>query len=210
MVGISSDRQSEARFFGLVPAEELRELETSRDSACGLWPDLSIAWVNRAWQRFGETNGAGRRGVWGVGRSFLDGVGTPLREYYRAHLLDVLESGHAWQSEYECSSPNLFRLFRMSVERVGDARALLVRHQRVVQRPHDRSCARPQPADARTYVDEHGLIAQCVHCRRVRRAGRAEHWDWVPLWVEAVPDHASGSLCPQCLATRYPDFVRSA
>jgi hypothetical protein len=210
MVGVSNDSQSEARFLGWVPEELRRGLDTSRDSACGLWPDLSIAWVNRAWQRFGETNGAGRGGVWGVGRSFLDGVGTPLREYYRAHLVDVLESGHPWESEYECSSPHLFRLFRMSVETVGDARALLVRHQRVVQRPHDRSCVRPQPADACTYVDEHGLIAQCVHCRRVRRAGRAEHWDWVPLGVEAVPDHASGSLCPQCLATRYPDFVRSA
>lgn len=209
MVSANHDRKA---FLSLLEPELVRDLETRRDSACGLWPDLRIAYVNPAWARFGARNGGGAetRQRWSEGGAFLAGVGSPLRTYYDTHLRKVLESGEPWDSEYECSSPELYRLFRMQVRAVGSGRGLLVLHTRLVQRSHEPGVTGPGGPDPAPYVDENGLLQQCVHCRRVRRRGDGEVWDWVPAWVEHVPDHASGSLCPQCLATRYPDLARSA
>ncbi len=200
-----------AAFLALLEPALAQRLEARRDSACGLWPDLTIAYVNPAWQRFARSNGAGGgfSARWCEGANFLDGVGTPLREYYRQHLAGALEGRSSWTSEYECSSPRMFRLYEMEVRSVGQGAGLLVLHTRLQQRPHEPGLGR-EPIDATAWQDEHGLIHQCVHCRRVRRAGADEVWDWVPQWVERVPDNATGSLCPPCIASRYPDLAKGA
>ena len=196
-------------FLALLPPEQVRELHERRDSACGLWPDLTIAYVNPAWARFAKDNGAsnGFPARWREGAPFLDGVGKPLREYYRSHLLAALRSSQIWSSEYECSSPKLFRLYRMDVTPVGLGRGLLVTHTRLAQLPHTPSLTRG-PVDPAPYLDEHGHIPQCMHCRRVQRADAKHQWDWVPLWVEQVPDAATGSLCTECIAARYPELAK--
>jgi len=136
-------------------------------------------------------------------------VGKPLREHYRAHLQSALEGRALWTSEYECSSPKVFRLYRMEVQSVGQGAGLLVLHTRLQQRPHAPGLDR-EPVNPGPWLDEHGLIHQCVHCRRVRRAGSDEAWDWVPQRVERVPDNATGSLCPPCIASRHPDLAVGA
>ncbi|MEY2784061.1 MAG: hypothetical protein RL277_265 [Planctomycetota bacterium] len=208
MIATDSNRAPRA-FLALLHPGRVQELHERRDCACGLWPDLTIAYVNPAWERFSKDNGAnpGFSMHWREGSSFLDGVGRPLREYYRTHLLDALHKSQPWRSEYECSSPTLFRLYQMEAETVGNREGLLITHTRLEQRPHDKTTVRA-PVDATPWKDPHGLIQQCSHCRRVRRAGEAEEWDWVPQWIERVPETATGSLCPPCIATRYPDLVR--
>jgi hypothetical protein len=55
------------------------------------------------------------------------------------------------------------------------------------------------------YRDERGLIVTCSSCRRVRRArpGVAQ-WDWVPAYVERMPDGVSHGLCELCSRFYYP------
>ncbi|MFM7281131.1 MAG: hypothetical protein ACKO32_05045 [Planctomycetia bacterium] len=194
-------------FLDLLEPEFVQQLEARPDAACGLWPDLAIAYVNPAWGRFARDNGASKHftGRWVEGSAFLDGVGKPLREYYRSHLVGALETAQPWISEYECSSATHFRLYRMEVAPVGGGQGLLVMHTRLRQEPHQPGLAR-ETVDAQPWLDPHGHIPQCMHCRRVRRAGPTESWDWVPQWVERVPENATGSLCTNCLATRYPDL----
>jgi hypothetical protein len=204
------DKQRDSKtFLALLEPELAQQLEARRDSACGLWPDLSIAYVNPAWARFAKDNGAsnGFPARWREGASFLDGVGKPLREYYRSHLVQVLQSARLWASEYECSSPELFRLYRMDVMPVGERQGLLVTHTRLTQLPHAPGLARG-PVDPAPYLDEHRQVPQCMHCRRVQRADAKHLWDWIPLWVEHVPDFATGSLCTECIATRYPELAQ--
>jgi hypothetical protein len=203
------DRQE---FLRLIGPELSERLDLRRDAACGVWPDFTIAYVNPAWLRFARANGADGEfsSSWCEGASFLDGIGGRLREFYRSHCQAVLDGGAPWMSEYECSSPKLFRLYSMEVRRVGEGEALLVTHTRVVQCPHEQGVFLREPLDSAPWKDEHGLVHQCVHCRRVRRAGEAEQWDWVPQWVEHVPEFATGSLCPHCIATRYPELADQA
>jgi hypothetical protein len=204
------DKQRDSStFLSLLEPELAQHLAARRDAACGLWPDLTIAYVNPAWARFAKDNGAsnGFPDRWREGAPFLEGVGKPLREYYRSHLMQALQSALPWVSEYECSSPKLFRLYRMDVTPVGQGQALLVMHTRLAQLPHAPGLAR-EPIDPTPYLDEHGHIPQCMHCRRVQRADAKHQWDWVPRWVERVPESATGSLCTNCIRTRYPELAK--
>lgn len=199
---------SRSDFLDILGPRRAQRLERHLHSACGLWPNFEIAYVNPAWIDFAERNGgADVRRRWSEGADFLAAVAEPLRPHYDQHLRACLAGGSSWTSEYECSSPNLFRAFRMEVEVLRDAAGLVIVHTCIDQHPHDESHRAARPSAA-LYLDDHGLLLQCVHCRRVRRVGADEDWDWVPEWVAHVPDNASGGLCPGCLMQRYPDLAR--
>ena len=53
----------------------------------------------------------------------------------------------------------------------------------------------------------HGLLPICMHCKKIRD----DRGQWSPVEVyvrERTDAEFSHGLCPQCLATRYPDFGR--
>ena len=199
-------------FLGLLGERRARQALRRRDSACGLWPDLSIAWVNEGWHCFAREN----RGdpevseLWCEGARLLEAIDPPLRGFYEEHLRGVLESGQVWEHEYECPSPALHRRFRLTVEPVGRGEGLLAVHSCLAAHPHDEDAQPGLPPHGALYVDGHGLMTQCIHCRRMQRRGPEELWDWVPAWVAHVPDNASGGLCPGCARTFYPDLAASS
>jgi hypothetical protein len=197
------------RFLELLGERRARQLERRRDSACGLWPDLTIAYVNPAWHRFAREN-RGDPEVserWCEGAALLEAIDRPLRAFYEEHLRCVLEGGQAWEHEYECSSPQLHRRFRLSAEPLDQGSGLLLVHSCLAARPHDERTHQVLPPHGVLYVDEDGLMTQCIHCRRMRRRGDEELWDWVPAWVTRVPDNASGGLCPACVKRWYPQLL---
>lgn len=57
------------------------------------------------------------------------------------------------------------------------------------------------------YRNEHGLIAQCCSCLRIRRPEDAERWDEVPAFVASPPDELTHGLCPACFLARYPELA---
>src|SRR5689334_7135711 len=97
-------------------AEELMSsVAKSDDSAYLLTSDCRVLSVNAGFLRFAEANG---------GSQLLDKLGTapifaamsqPLRDLYLAAFKRVQASREPWEHEYECSSANWFRRFRMTV-----------------------------------------------------------------------------------------------
>jgi len=154
---------------------------------------LRFVRVNEGWQRFAEANG-GRRDdpSWAVGASYLDGIASPLREQVELALAGAMASRAPWHHDYECSSPQLERWFRLTAYpsgRPGDG--LLLVHTLRMERPHtDR-----EPVDA--YRDEHGIVHLCMHCQRTQRTDH-HGWDWVPDAV-AAPGGSHG-ICEPCCA----------
>lgn len=156
--------------------------------------DDRIAWVNDAWARFAAENGGETvLARYGLGTRYIDGIRGPLADYFARAFASVRTSGEPWEIEYECSSPAIFRLHRMRVLPSVEA-GLLVEHNVVESRPHDRAAEIPRESD---YRDDHGLLVQCSNCRRVRRVG--DGWRWIPAWVATTPaPPVSHGLCATC------------
>jgi hypothetical protein len=74
--------------------------------------ELHIQHCNPAWDKFARENGApnlNARNI--VGRVLLEFIPDVLRPAYSAAFSQVLTTSNVWEKCYECSSPDLYRLF---------------------------------------------------------------------------------------------------
>ncbi len=126
----------------------------------------------------------------------LDSISGDLRDLHRDLLESVCTTGERREYDYECSSAEIERTFRMVVFPAA-ARFLVVTHSLRIERPHDRPAMAP---DDGGYTHD-GVIRMCSNCRRVLAIGASERWDWVPAYVTAMPDNVSHGLCPPCFET---------
>jgi hypothetical protein len=181
---------------------DIDTLERDPATICGLDADLRIAYVNPAWLAFGRDNGfTWGHEPWTLGVELLSAVPPDLRPFYERLFDHARKSTGPVEHSYECSSPTVFRRYRMQVFRC-DAGALLVAHSLLQETSH----AEPSsPGIESIYRDAQGVLCQCSHCRRVRRAGATcEQWDWVPDFVAHVPANTSHGLCPLCSQYYFP------
>lgn len=171
----------------------------------GIRPDGEIAYVNPAYLRFADQNGAGEeiRESWAVGSNAFEATIGPLERFYRDRFDECLRRGVVWDHLYECSSASKFREFNLRAFPL-DGRGLLIVHALVVQAPHDPATHVARLPELGRYMDEHGHITQCYHCRRVRCTCTPPRWDWVPQWVDHPPPYTTGTLCPPCAAHSFP------
>lgn len=177
--------------------EAFTELERTDNVSYVLSDELLVLLTNPAWRRFARDNG-GDRVENGHGMLLLDVIAEPLRAFYREGFATARRTGEPWQHDYECSSPSVFRKFRMIVYPYD--RGFVVTHAPLVEQPHRERGRGPSHA-----YERDGVITMCAHCRRVRRAGEVERWDWVPDYVAARPANLSHGLCPPCYRYHYPD-----
>jgi hypothetical protein len=174
------------------PESILSALEESDDVAFVLSPERLILRTNAGWDRFARANGGAALAGDAADGMLLDAVlPAPLRAFYVDALSRALAMRERWEHDYECSSPDSFRQFRMVAYPFDGA--LLVVHSLRLERPHDREVH--EPADVYA-VD--GVIAMCSHCRRVRHPGGRLRWDWVPAYVREPPPNLSHGLCEPC------------
>jgi hypothetical protein len=171
----------------------------------GLTADLRLAYFNPAWRRFARDNGGVALGDdrYGPGTPVLEAISGPLRDFYARAYARVLETGEVWHHEYECSSPDTYRVFHQTVYPLRQRRGLVVVNSLAVSRPHEREAHAVAPAGEYAYRNAEGLITQCSHCRRVQRTDERPHWDWVPEWVSDMPPETSHGLCPLCFDYYY-------
>lgn len=188
----------------------VQEFENHHDPVYGLWQDLRLAYLNPAWFRFAAENG-GEPAIssrWNLGVSIMESVAGQLQPFYRKLLENCLKPEKAElrpvQHEYECSSGALYRRFQLTVYPLKDHQGLLLVNSLVIERPHDPAERQPRAPDKADYADQHGLIHQCCHCRRVQNQEIGNRWDWVPQWVDHIPRDTTHSLCPFCLDYYYP------
>ena len=187
-------------FEPLLGGFERAQLDEASASVYGLWPDSRLAYLNSGWFQFAEANGGEPRisRDWGLGANALLAIDPPLRGFFEQAFRACGESGATWNHRYECSSAQRYREFHMHVYPLGPWEGFLVVNSLVVDVDHDPDLRPAHAAEVRAYTDEHDLIVQCIHCRRIRCVGEPNRWDWVPAWVERPPENTSGSLCSPC------------
>ena len=168
--------------------------------------DLRLAYFNTQWFRFAAEND-GEPAIsedWTTGRSVLDCMSAQLAASFRWSAARCLETRTPWVHEYDCSSPTEQRRFHQIVYALDESAGLLIVNSPIVERADDEvvaAAARPPDPD---YTDGDGLLHQCMHCRRFRRPGAGDHWDWIPRWAAHSPPQTSHGLCTTCFFFHYP------
>lgn len=170
-------------------------LAAATSTLVAIAPTGIILWTNAAWTAFARANGGDEILTrFGVGRSYFDGISSPLRSFYEGAVENALLTGEPFEQEYHCSSPDNFRSLHLRILPFGADGALL-EHSLIVERAHELPAGDALEA---TYRDEHGIMLQCSNCRRVRHAdGNA--WDWVREWVVAPAPRTSHGICKTCI-----------
>jgi hypothetical protein len=180
----------------------LERIDDYPNPLCGLLPDLRIAYLNKGWFAAANANGArAALAAWGPGADFCAAVRGPLRSFYEKLLAHALRDGRPFTHKYECPTPTRRQQFWMQGTPLG-ADGLLVTHALVIA-----ETLAPEPGEAgpvARYRGRGGLVVQCGHCRRVRRAAEPLVWDWVPALVAEPPPETSHGLCEPCLGYYYP------
>jgi hypothetical protein len=140
---------------------------------------------------------------WGVGSSVLDAISPDLRAFYHELFARAL-AGEPVEHRYQCPQPTRYREFRMRLlpdprrERVMVEHALLLEHELPDGGPVDE-------ATIRARYQRDGVIAQCCHCRKVRRRDGVDAWDWVGSLIARSWPGTSHGLCPPCFEYYYPE-----
>lgn len=189
-------------FAPYLSALLLDELEASAHTVIGLRLDLTIGYRNGAWSRFAADNGAPELEGWS-GPSITALFAPPIRSFYEALFSEVQQTGEPKTHDYECSSPQSYRMFRLRVLPLSGG-ALLLQHHLTVEQPHTRTVRTPSED---IYRSDHGIITQCCHCRCTRRAMQPETWDWVPVYLDRTLEGISHGLCGLCFRHYYPQLV---
>jgi hypothetical protein len=190
------------RFLPLLDDTDRSVLHSTRNIVYGLWPDLTLAYMNPAWFIFSFENG-GEPGVseqWHLGRNVLDAMPDLLRPFYEQNFRRALNEDRPWEHCYECSSDKVYRKFHLGVFPLAQGQGLLLVNSPVVETEHPEAESSPLES---LYADAQGFIGQCCHCRRFRRADVLNTWDWVPAWLKQTPPKVTHGICKSCISFYY-------
>lgn len=192
------------RFLPLLSDFDCDALEKGNDIVYGAWPDLTLAYLNPAWFIFAHEN-KGEPAIshdWILGRSILDSLPLSLHAYYQERYQRCLDERQPWRHVYECSSDEEFRKFHVTVLPLGKSEGLLFVNSLVFESPllHGSLVLQEE-----MYVDSSGMIVQCCHCRKFRRADASRAWDWVRPWIKQKPRDTSQAICETCVGYYYSD-----
>jgi hypothetical protein len=189
---------------------DYEKLEQDRSVVYMLDPDLRIIYCNRAWDEFATQNGGAalvRAHI--LGTAVLDVIPESLRAVYRGGFARACKDGQPWGHDYECSSPKSFRSFHMRVLPLAD-RFLLVENSLRIEKSHGPDRPVKSPSE-KIYRNERGFLEMCAHCRRTRRIAELPAvWDWVPAYLNPLPEFVSHRLCEFCSAYYFSSSSPSA
>jgi len=166
---------------------------------------LTLVEVNDAYRKFAEANLADPQFLakFGAGCKLLDVIPAPLQPFYTDLYRRAL-SGEVIEHDYQCHSPERYRMFRLRLIPLDDGRVIAENSLRV-------DAALPgalevdEAAISGAYVGASGLITQCMCCRKIKAATGAGRWDWIPMLIASRDRRVSHGLCPVCLELYYPE-----
>ena len=194
----------------LVPARLPDKIPPAVDNCqhpCfGLTESLQICYCNPAWDRFAQENDGGKDVLAAqvIGEFFLRFVPTELESHFRGLFEKARALGSVQSQDYECSTPELFRLFRMEIYPLHPGHGFVVINSLRVEHPHTRKVCSP---DAMRYTDNNGLIHMCSNCRRTNRVDKPMIWDWVPAYVRSGRRDLTHGICPFCREYYYGPYL---
>lgn len=163
--------------------------------------ELRFVDCNPAWDKFAAENGGiaiSRAEV--SGRLILDYVPDVLRTFY-VHKYWFAKRSEGWtEFDYDCSSPEKIRLFRMAMMGVGEG-LVVVNHLRL-----EEECSVRSPlteAERASYISPNGFVTMCANCRKTKRHDNPTMWDWIPDFLRDTSLKVSHGLCPRCASHLY-------
>jgi len=180
--------------------EEARGLLDTLDGddpvACTVDRRLIIAWTSPAWdERARLVPTLVQPQV--VGRPFFEGIMPPLDGFYRRQLLRTLEDGHVWRHEYLGPTRDELNICVLTVHPLRGGQGLLLVHEKVLTRPHERLVLDP---DIERYRGPQGTLRICGSCRMVALQNGTNTWDFLPSLLGpprgGLP--TVWTLCPSC------------
>ena len=184
-------------------------MQSSPHACFALTESLDICYCNAAWDRFALENGGGADVLAAsvLHKPLLQFVTDDLKENFKNLFQKARALGRLQSQDYECSSAHVFRLYRMQVYPLRPGCGFVVNNSLVVVHPHTRAAYEPDDA---SYCCPRGLIHMCANCRRARRIGDPETWDWVPDYVERPRREMTHTVCPFCREYYYGDYLPGA
>jgi len=154
---------------------------------------------NPAWNNFAISNGAPQLvGEQVIGSNVFDVLPEVFKKFYMDAFARALTGG-IWEISYECSSPSLFRRYRMRVHGLKSRALWMVTNSLIYEGPHRKTVK----ADSSKYFQPTGLIIMCAHCRCSQRVDAPDQWDFVPdhLGLKGQASlKVSHGFCPICYA----------
>jgi hypothetical protein len=189
-----------------LPGEIPAAVKSSPHVSFAVTESLDIYYCNPAWDRFALENG-GRPNVLAARvlyQPFLKFVPAGLKTYFTNLFRIVRSTGRLQSQNYECSSPQLFRIYHMQVYPMHPGSGFLVINSLRIEHPHTHQVHAPDDAQ---YRDKNGLICVCANCRRTRRRYSEEIWDWVPAYVYSPGQDVTHGICPFCREYYYGAYL---
>jgi hypothetical protein len=183
----------------------IHDLQVDRSIIYILDAGLRIVFCNWSWDRFAFQNGGVHQDHLSVlGRSVMDVTPESLHRFYSNIYFEARRTGRPSEHDFQCSSPEMFRLFHMRVLPLGGS-YLCIENSLSIERPHTRDFDGMRATSGR-YLDDNGIVVMCCHCRRTRRirAIGSPKWDWVPEFLVSPPGAVSHGLCQICRGYFYP------
>lgn len=194
--------------FSFLPsAAPLNVLDESRDVSYVVSEKLQITYCNPAWDCFAREQGGSSAAMAAsvVGRDLLEFIPDELKSFYLELFSQARALGKPTNHDYECSSPSVFRLYRLQIYPLRAGAGFVVQNSLRVERPHDRTSFEPHDA---VYKDTNGWIHACANCRRTQRASDSAIWDWVPAYVSSHALNITHGVCPMCLEFYYRPAIK--
>jgi hypothetical protein len=181
-------------------------LESSPHPCFALTESLEISYCNKAWDRFALENGGGPDvlALRVLHKPFLQFVPGDLAAHFTDLFRTARTLGRLQSQDYECSSPELFRVYRMQIYPLQSGCGFVVVNSLRVVHPHTRVPCEPDEAK---YRDKDGLIHMCANCRRTRRSEEPAAWDWVAAYVRVPRTDVTHGVCPFCREYYYSDYL---
>lgn len=190
-------------FEAIIGRNRLESFNNHPTTVYGLDSELQFSYLNPAWFAFAEDNGNpifvpdDRL----LGKRILDAIPQVLQPFYEELFDSALRENQynltPRQSQYECSSPELYRLFSMHLYPLGK-NGIVVVHSLVIEEPHKASTEGRSKLDPSHYTDQNGMIHQCANCRRIQNLVIPDRWDWIPKWVQEPHAKTSHVICQPC------------
>ena len=163
--------------------------------------ELRLVDCNPAWEKFAVGNGGrGLSRAEVCGRLILEYVPDVLRTFYLHKYWLAKRTPDGSYFDYDCSSPDWIRLFRMTLLPLNDL-LLVSNHLRLQEKCE----ARPPLTleEANQYIPSNGLVVMCANCRKTKRRDSETQWDWIPEMLSRDSSKVSHGLCPRCKLQLY-------
>lgn len=164
---------------------------------------LKLMFFNEAWCDFAmNNNGATVLKRFPLGVKISQVYKEPIKSYVINGYKRALKDNTPFVHKYECSSPQIYRVFYQTAYPVSGSKGLVITNHLIIENEHPEE----RVVFSSRFEDNNKIVTQCSNCRKIRDPQNKEKWYWVPELVKNRLPNISHSICTPCLDHYYPDI----